>query len=73
MSTWAGMRPLCCASHGMLRGRADGDGTWQSFMTAPEANLEAVPDGISDQDGAQFAARARATSCAAGAHASCRA
>ena len=24
---------------------------------APEANLEAVPDGISDQDGAQFAVR----------------
>ena len=24
----------------------------------PEANLEAVPDGISDEDGAQFAARA---------------
>ena len=37
--------------------RADGNGTWQSFMVAPEANLEAVPDGISDQDGAQFAVR----------------
>ncbi|KAK9836342.1 hypothetical protein WJX81_007050 [Elliptochloris bilobata] len=33
----------------------DGRGTWQSFMTAPEANLEAVPDGISDQDAAQYA------------------
>lgn len=39
-------------------GRADGHGTWQSYMVAPEANLEGVPDGISDQDAAQFAVRA---------------
>ncbi len=44
-------------------GRADGNGTWQSFMVAPEANLEAVPDSISDQDGAQFAVR-HMTTCA---------
>lgn len=48
--------PASC-QRATARGRADGGGTWQTFMAAPAANLEPVPDDVGDQDAAQFAVR----------------